>query len=39
VVRFQRKLEEKLGLRLEKTYLSIEDLSTAVAELLRGATV
>jgi energy-coupling factor transport system ATP-binding protein len=39
VVRFQRSLEEKLGLKLEKTYLSIEELSTAVAELLRGAPV
>jgi energy-coupling factor transport system ATP-binding protein len=39
VVRFQRMLEEKLGLKLEKTYLSIEELSTAVAELLRGAPV
>lgn len=39
VVRFQRSLEEKLGLKLEKTYLSIDQLSTAVAELLRGAPV
>jgi energy-coupling factor transport system ATP-binding protein len=39
VVRFQRMLEEKLGLKLERTYLSIEELSTAVAELLRGAPV
>lgn len=39
VVRFQRSLEEKLGLRLEKTYLSIEELSTAVAQVLRGAPV
>jgi energy-coupling factor transport system ATP-binding protein len=39
VVRFQRSLEEKLGLKLGKTYLSIEELSTAVTELLRGARV
>ncbi|MEH6992253.1 energy-coupling factor ABC transporter ATP-binding protein [Neobacillus drentensis] len=39
VVRFQRSLEEKLGLKLEKTYLSIEELSSAVVELLRGAPV
>ncbi|MCM3694458.1 energy-coupling factor ABC transporter ATP-binding protein [Neobacillus niacini] len=39
VVRFQRMLEEKLGLKLERTYLSIEELSAAVAELLRGAPV
>ena len=39
VVRFQRNLEEKLGINLGKTYLSIEELSTAVAELLRGAPV
>lgn len=39
VVRFQRNLEEKLGIDLGKTYLTIEELSTAVAELLRGATV
>ncbi len=39
VVRFQRKLEDKLGIQLEKTFLSIEELTTAVAELLRGAPV
>jgi energy-coupling factor transport system ATP-binding protein len=39
VVRFQRSFEEKLGLKLEKTYLSIEELSSAVVELLRGAPV
>lgn len=39
VVRFQRSLEEKLGIKLGATYLSIEELSSAVAELLRGAHV
>lgn len=39
VVRFQRSLEEKLGIKLGATYLSIEELSSAVAELLRGAPV
>jgi energy-coupling factor transport system ATP-binding protein len=39
VVRFQRSLEEKMGLKLGRTYLSIEDLSIAVTELLRGAPV
>jgi energy-coupling factor transport system ATP-binding protein len=39
VVRFQRGLEEKLGIKLERTYLSIEELSSAVAEVLRGAHV
>lgn len=39
VVRFQRSLEEKLGIKLGETYLSIEELSSAVAELLRGAHV
>ncbi|MFZ7947137.1 energy-coupling factor ABC transporter ATP-binding protein [Neobacillus sp. 19] len=32
VVRFQLKLEEKTGLKLEKIYLSIEELSSAVSE-------
>ncbi|MFJ5763300.1 energy-coupling factor ABC transporter ATP-binding protein [Neobacillus sp. NPDC093182] len=39
VVRFQRCLEEKLGIKLGATYLSIEELSSAVADLLRGAHV
>ncbi|MDQ0999857.1 energy-coupling factor transport system ATP-binding protein [Neobacillus niacini] len=39
VVRFQRSLEEKLGITLGATYLSIEELSSAVAQLLRGAHV
>lgn len=39
VVRFQRSLEEKMGIKLAKTCLSIEELSIAVAEMLRGATV
>ncbi len=39
VVRFQRSLEEKMGLKLGRTYLSIEELSIAVTELLRGAPV
>lgn len=34
VVRFQLKLEEKMGIQLGKIYLSIEELSTAVTELL-----
>ncbi|MFK9094912.1 energy-coupling factor ABC transporter ATP-binding protein [Bacillus salipaludis] len=34
VVRFQLKLEEKTGLKLEKIYLSIEELSTAVTDSL-----
>ena len=33
VVRFQLKLEEKAGIKLEKIYLSIEELSAAVADL------
>ena len=37
VVRFQLKLEEKMGKRLGKIYLSIEELTTAVAQdLSRG---
>ena len=32
VVRFQLKLEEKTGVKLDKVYLSIEDLSSAVAK-------
>ncbi|MFS0780035.1 energy-coupling factor ABC transporter ATP-binding protein [Neobacillus sp. 3P2-tot-E-2] len=39
VVRFQRSLEEKLGIKLGATYLSIEELSSAVTVLLRGAPV
>ncbi|NYE09480.1 energy-coupling factor transport system ATP-binding protein [Bacillus niacini] len=39
VVRFQRSIEEKLGVKLGATYLSIEELSSAVTELLRGAPV
>lgn len=39
VVRFQRRLEEKLGIKFGETYLSIEDLSSAVAGLVRGARV
>jgi energy-coupling factor transport system ATP-binding protein len=39
VVRFQRSLEEKLGVKLGATYLSIEELSSAVTVLLRGAPV
>jgi energy-coupling factor transport system ATP-binding protein len=39
VVRFQRSLEDKLGVKLGATYLSIEELSSAVTELLRGAHV
>ncbi|WP_040203274.1 energy-coupling factor ABC transporter ATP-binding protein [Neobacillus jeddahensis] len=34
VVRFQLKLEEKTGIKLEKIYLSIEELSSAVTEVL-----
>jgi energy-coupling factor transport system ATP-binding protein len=34
VVRFQMKLEQKLSVKLDKVYLSIEELSSAVAELL-----
>ena len=34
VVRFQLKLEEKLGIKLEKIYLTIDELSSAVAERL-----
>jgi energy-coupling factor transport system ATP-binding protein len=34
VVRFQLKLEEKMGLKLGKIYLSIEELSTAVTEVI-----
>jgi energy-coupling factor transport system ATP-binding protein len=39
VVRFQRNIEDKLGIKLGATYLTIEELSTAVAKLLRGAPV
>jgi energy-coupling factor transport system ATP-binding protein len=39
VVRFQRSLEDKLGVKLGATYLSIKELSSAVTELLRGAHV
>ncbi|MBS4216536.1 MULTISPECIES: energy-coupling factor ABC transporter ATP-binding protein [Neobacillus] len=35
VVRFQLKLEEKLGSKLDKIYLSIEELSAAVSERLK----
>jgi energy-coupling factor transport system ATP-binding protein len=35
VVRFQLKLEERMGVKLDKTYLSTEQLSSAVAELLK----
>jgi energy-coupling factor transport system ATP-binding protein len=34
VVRFQLKLEERMGTRLEKMYLSIDDLSSAVTKFL-----
>jgi energy-coupling factor transport system ATP-binding protein len=34
VVRFQLKLEEKLGLKLEKFYLTIDELSSAVTKVL-----
>lgn len=36
VVRFQLKLEEKLGVKFGKIYLSIDQLSSAVASLLVG---
>jgi energy-coupling factor transport system ATP-binding protein len=37
VVRFQLRLEEKTGLKLDKVYLSIEELSSAAAQsILRG---
>jgi energy-coupling factor transport system ATP-binding protein len=40
VVRFQLKLEEKLGLKLGKVYLTIEQLSSAVIDLIsRGERV
>nr|WP_263323865.1 energy-coupling factor ABC transporter ATP-binding protein [Neobacillus sp. Marseille-Q6967] len=40
VVRFQLRMEEKLGRKLDKTYLTIEELSLAVVEMLsRGACV
>jgi energy-coupling factor transport system ATP-binding protein len=35
VVRFQLKLEEKMDLQLDKIYLSIDELSSAVAEQLK----
>lgn len=35
LVRFQLKLEEKLGFKLDRMYLSIEELSTAVTEALK----
>lgn len=35
VVRFQLKLEEKLGSKLDKIYLSIEELSAAISERLK----
>ncbi|MGG3561295.1 energy-coupling factor ABC transporter ATP-binding protein [Neobacillus rhizosphaerae] len=35
VVRFQLKLEEKIGVKLDKMYLSIEELSEAVTETLK----
>ncbi|WP_026565725.1 energy-coupling factor ABC transporter ATP-binding protein [Bacillus sp. UNC41MFS5] len=34
VVRFQLKLEEKLGIKLEKMYLTIDELSAAVTKVL-----
>jgi energy-coupling factor transport system ATP-binding protein len=34
VVRFQLKLEEKLGINLEKIYLTIDELSSAVSKVL-----
>lgn len=34
VVRFQLKIEEKMGFRLDKIYLSIDELSSAVSNLL-----
>ena len=37
VVRFQLKLEKKTGMKLDRVYLSIEELSTAAAQaFLRG---
>lgn len=40
VVRFQLKLEERMGIKLDKTYLSTEQLSSAVADLIsRGVRV
>lgn len=40
VVRFQLKLEERMGIKLDRTYLSIEQLSSAVADLIsRGVRV
>jgi energy-coupling factor transport system ATP-binding protein len=40
VVRFQLKLEERMGIKLDRTYLSIEELSSAVADLIsRGVRV
>lgn len=35
VVRFQLKLEEKIGSKLDKIYLSIEELSAAISERLK----
>jgi energy-coupling factor transport system ATP-binding protein len=34
VVRFQLRLEEKLGISLEKIYLTIDELSSAVTRIL-----
>jgi energy-coupling factor transport system ATP-binding protein len=34
VVRFQLRLEEKLGINLEKIYLTIDELSSAVTRIL-----
>jgi energy-coupling factor transport system ATP-binding protein len=34
VVRFQLKLEEKLGMKLEKIYLTIDELSSAVTKII-----
>lgn len=40
VVRFQLKLEDRMGIKLDKTYLSTEELSSAVADLIsRGVRV
>ncbi|MGX6446209.1 energy-coupling factor ABC transporter ATP-binding protein [Neobacillus sp. K501] len=40
VVRFQLKLEERMGIKLDRTYLSTEQLSSAVADLIsRGVRV
>jgi energy-coupling factor transport system ATP-binding protein len=36
VVRFQLRLEEKLGINLEKMYLTIDELSSAVTKVLSG---